>query len=110
MSLTLTTPLLVEQTGVAVILPFHLSIINHPSISPFTTQQCVHQDLQEETFCLVSVWYSQTVCLCLTEFNLNFTAFEYKRKGTFFGGSSPKPKHPKTSNISKTSIPSFQNL
>lgn len=56
MSLTLAAPLLVAQTGVAVILPFHLSVINHPSLSPFTTQQCVHQDLQEETWCFVSVF------------------------------------------------------
>lgn len=48
-SLTVTTPLPVEQTGVAVIPPFHGSVVGHAPFSTVATQQGVYQDLQAQT-------------------------------------------------------------
>lgn len=45
----MTTPLLVEQTGVAVIPPLHVSVVHHPPLFPVAAQQGVDQDLQAQT-------------------------------------------------------------
>lgn len=48
--LTVTSPLLVEQTGFTEAPPLSASVRHHPSLSSFTVQQGVHQDLQTEGY------------------------------------------------------------
>lgn len=46
--LTVTSPLLVEQTGFTEAPPLSASVRHHPSLSSFTVQQGVHQHLHTE--------------------------------------------------------------
>lgn len=96
-SLTVTTALPVEQTGIAVIPPFHVSVAGHPPSSTFAAQQGVHQDLQAQTS-TPSVWVAISRSLfCLLETERTWT--QATSEAACWGGRSSKSSCPPPSNV-----------